>query len=67
MARAIEQIMAGNYPISPMLARCLFKLAGQGAAGDSSDLPRLSTKETELLALIAVGNSYARKRQSGWA
>ena len=60
MARAIEQIMAGNYPISPMLARCLFKLAGQEAAGDSSDLPRLSTKETELLALIAGGNSYAQ-------
>jgi len=60
MTRAIEQIMAGNYPISPKLARYLFKLAGQGPAADAADLPRLTSKETELLEHLAGGKSYGQ-------
>ena len=60
MTRAIEQILAGNYPISPKLARCLFKLAGQGPAADAGALPRLTGKETELLGHLADGKSYGQ-------
>lgn len=60
MTRAIEQIMDGNYPISPRLARYLFKLAGQRPAAGSPDLPRLTGKETELLAHLAGGKSYGQ-------
>ena len=60
MTRAIEQIMVGNYPISPKLARYLFKLAGRGPAADAPELPRLTSKETELLQQIAAGKSYAQ-------
>lgn len=55
---AIEQVVAGNYPISPKIARYLFKLAGQAALTDASDIPRLTNQETALLALIAAGKSY---------
>jgi len=60
MTRAIEQILAGNYPISPKLARCLFKLAGQAPAADATALPRLTSKETELLGHLADGKSYSQ-------
>ncbi len=60
MTRAIKQIMAGNYPISPQLARYLFKLAGQGPTADVADLPRLTSKETELLEHLASGKSYGQ-------
>jgi DNA-binding NarL/FixJ family response regulator len=52
--------MDGNYPISPRLARYLFKLAGQRPASASPDLPRLTGKETELLAHLASGKSYGQ-------
>lgn len=55
---AIEQILGGNYPISPKIARYLFKLAGKAAMTGSSDIPRLTNQETALLALIAAGKSY---------
>lgn len=60
ITRAIEQIMAGTYPISPKLARYLFKLAGQEPAPGTPALPSLTSKETELLQLIAAGHSYAQ-------
>jgi DNA-binding NarL/FixJ family response regulator len=56
--RAIEQILDGNYPISPKIARYLFKLAGKTVMTGSSALPRLTNQETVLLALIAAGKSY---------
>lgn len=60
MTRAIEQIMEGNYPISPKLARYLFKLAGRGPAAGVPELPRLTSKETELLQHLASGKSYGQ-------
>lgn len=60
MTHAIEQIMDGNYPISPRLARYLFKLAGKRPATGSPDLPRLTGKEKELLAHLARGKSYGQ-------
>ena len=63
IVRAIEQVQAGNYPISPKLARYLFKLAGHPTETGLSDLPRLTSKEAELLQLIASGKSYAQSAE----
>ena len=63
---AIIQVMQGNYPISPALARCLFKLAGapkEDATGSSAASIRLSPKETVLLQLITQGMSYIEAAQ----
>jgi two-component system, NarL family, nitrate/nitrite response regulator NarL len=62
MTRAIEQIMAGNYPISPKLARCLFRLARrtQTPGGQPGGLPELTPKEMTLLEHLAKGNSYGQ-------
>ena len=59
MTRSIEQILAGSYPISPALARHLFKLAGAPETAPASETVRLSPKEAELLQYIARGHSYA--------
>lgn len=60
LARAIEDVLGGNYPISPSLARSLFKLAGAPAAsnGGANDFD-LSPRELETLRHIARGNNYA--------
>lgn len=56
---AISQVMQGNYPISPALARCLFKLAGAPADTTNSQTSiKLSPKESLLLQLISQGLSY---------
>lgn len=54
---ALKQVMAGIYPISPSLARYLFKLA-QGPAPALLD-SKLSEKELEVLRNISRGHSYA--------
>ena len=56
--RAIEQILNGNYPISPKIARYLFKLAGSTTMPGASAIPSLTHQETALLTLIAAGKSY---------
>lgn len=58
MARAIEQTLAGNYPISPALARYLFRLAGAPELAFEDEPVRLSAKETETLQHIARGRTY---------
>lgn len=58
IAHAIDEVMRGNYPISPALARSLFHLAG-APAGRSQDTDfHLSPRETEVLQHIAKGMSY---------
>ncbi|MDH4391517.1 MAG: response regulator transcription factor [Aquabacterium sp.] len=56
---AIADVMAGNYPISPSLARILFRAVGgpgvqHAASADSS----LSAREAETLRHIAHGSTY---------
>ena len=61
---AIGQVMQGNYPISPALARCLFKLAGAPSDPVTGQAAiRLSPKETLLLQLISQGMSYVDAAQ----
>ena len=58
---AISEVLDGNYPISPSLARTLFKLAGAPELiQDKSQLAEihLSPRETETLKFISCGHSY---------
>jgi len=59
LAQAIEQIMRGEYPVSPALARHLFRLAGSNLAPCSSGGVKLSPSELELLQWLSKGESYA--------
>jgi DNA-binding NarL/FixJ family response regulator len=59
LAQAIEQIMRGEYPVSPALARHLFRLAGSNLAPCSSGGVKLSPRELELLQWLSKGESYA--------
>lgn len=59
LAHSIELLMAGQYPVSPALARHLFRLAGSPSAMPLSNGVSLSRRELELLQLIAKGSSYA--------
>jgi two-component system nitrate/nitrite response regulator NarL len=53
---AMQEALQGNYPISPALARYLFRLAGSETP--SADIPALTPKELELLQHMAKGCSY---------
>jgi len=57
IAEALSQTLQGHYPISPALARYLFKLAG--SRDTSTDLAELTPKELELLRHLSCGRSYA--------
>lgn len=59
-AAAIEDVLCGNYPISPALARSLFKLAGApvASATPATNQFDLSPREFETLKHIARGHNY---------
>ncbi len=58
ITKAIEEVLMGHYPISPSLARTLFRLAGspKETAENPFDLTR---RELETLQLLSRGFSYA--------
>ncbi len=56
--QAIDDVLHGNYPISPSLARTLFKLAGSPVAGKKTDQFNLTPREIETLKHISRGHSY---------
>ena len=58
IAHAIDEVMRGNYPISPALARSLFHLAGAPTERAQDADFHLSPRETEVLQHIAKGMSY---------
>jgi len=58
MAEAISQVLEGNYPISPALARTLFRLAGSPAEGSVENTFGVTPRELETLRNLAKGNSY---------
>ena len=59
ITQAIQQLLAGVYPLSPMLANYLFKLAGRERTASEPSAPALTPRERDLLAQIANGNSYS--------
>ena len=58
LTNAIESVLQGQYPVSPALARCLFRLAGAPAVKTDLNNFRLSPREVELLQHLALGHSY---------
>lgn len=59
LVNAIERVLRGEFPVSPALARFLFKMAGGPAATPPSNAAfKLSSREQELLQNIANGKSY---------
>lgn len=68
LAHSIELVLQGQYPVSPAMARYLFKLAEskvpasapKQALAQVPDLSKISAREWELLQLISQGHSYAR-------
>lgn len=58
LLRAVRQVLEGSYPVSPSLARYLFRLAGSPDPLDGEPV-RLSPKETETLRHISRGLTYA--------
>jgi two-component system, NarL family, nitrate/nitrite response regulator NarL len=62
--QAITEVVAGNYPLSPSLARYLFRLAG-APGGTSPDMfPQLSPRELDTLRHISKGLSYEQTAQA---
>jgi DNA-binding NarL/FixJ family response regulator len=59
MCHSIELVLQGQYPVSPALARHLFRLAGAPNALPQTNNLNLSKRELELLQFIAKGCSYA--------
>ena len=58
ITQAIQELMLGNYPITPALARYLFKMAG-GATGTSANTEhKLSPRELETLQHLSKGHKY---------
>ncbi len=58
MAKSIDDVLEGNYPISPALARSLFKLAGAPIGQVDARKLNLSPREFETLKLLSRGHSY---------
>ena len=53
---AIDQVLHDQYPISPALARCLFRLAKSGHEAGSG--PALTTRELDVLTKLSEGMTY---------
>lgn len=64
ISQAVEQVMTGDFPISPMVARYLVEVATAAAPEPKMvkkppNSPRLSRQERVLLEHIAAGRSYS--------
>ena len=59
LGHSIELVLQGQYPVSPALARHLFRLAGAHNATTLTNKLNLTSRELELLQFIAKGCSYA--------
>lgn len=56
--QAIEDVLRGDFPISPSLARCLLRIAGAPEPGEKNSF-NLTPRELETLRLLSRGKSYA--------
>lgn len=59
IAQGIADVLQGQYPISPALARHLFHLAGSPSWGGADCAIDLTHRERDVLELIALGLTYA--------
>jgi two-component system, NarL family, nitrate/nitrite response regulator NarL len=54
----IDQVLTGTYPISPKLARSMFKLLGSPTQSTEDDPSGLTPREIESLRYLAQGLTY---------
>lgn len=64
IAKAIEQLLAGIHPISPILAGYFLRLAGKAPQRSIQHVAKLTKKERELLEFFAKGYSYSDAAQA---
>lgn len=64
IANGIRQVLEGHCPISPSLARHLFRLAHGRPSGETVLTRPLTGKEAEVLRLISQGLSYIETASS---
>jgi DNA-binding NarL/FixJ family response regulator len=60
LVHGIQQVLQGNYPVSPSLARYLFRLSGSPVLKESNTAFQISPREVDLLGGLAKGWSYAQ-------
>jgi two-component system nitrate/nitrite response regulator NarL len=61
ITQSLAEALQGNYPISPSLARYLFRLAG--GSESTAEFTSLTPKELELLRHLSRGRSYGETAQ----
>lgn len=60
LVQGIQQVLQGHYPVSPSLARYLFRMSGSPMLKESNTAFHISPREAELLSALAKGLSYAQ-------
>ena len=63
LAIALDDVLQGNYPVSPPMARHLFRLSGSPVFKQAEPALDLSPRELDLLRHLAQGLSYAECAQ----
>jgi len=64
ISHAISEVLAGNYPISPSLAKKIFKLLGAPDGREKDAEHDLTDREVEVLKMLARGLTY---KETGFA
>jgi DNA-binding NarL/FixJ family response regulator len=59
IARGVQDVLAGNYPISPSMAKSLFQIAGAPELKTQASQFALSARERDTLYHLSQGLSYA--------
>jgi DNA-binding NarL/FixJ family response regulator len=60
LVHGIQEVLQGNYPVSPSLARYLFRLSGSPVLKETNTAIQISPREADLLGTLAKGLSYAQ-------
>jgi DNA-binding NarL/FixJ family response regulator len=60
LVHGIQEVLQGNYPVSPSLARYLFRLSGSPVLKETNTAIQISPREADLLGALAKGLSYAQ-------
>lgn len=58
LTQAIAEVAQGDYPISPSLARHLFRMASEVPVSENDTPSELTKKEVEILSHFSIGLSY---------
>ena len=64
LVQGIQQVLQGHYPVSPSLARYLFRMSGSPVLKETNTAISISPREADLLCALAKGLSYAQCAQA---